>query len=181
MDTTYTWNFYKQTGFESNGNPIWRIKDIKSLLLSKLSSPGFVVKANQLEGGTTYRCTVTVNTPGFSSSYSEYTITTNSPPEGGQCSISPLSGEALVTSFSLSCTGWSDTEAPLKYQFRFRKADGAFAVLYHGAESAATCQLPAGPKSRDNYMNIEALVSDSFGASNITTIQVKVRRGFISH
>jgi hypothetical protein len=139
---TYTWDIYRQIGSDLNGNPVWQRKSyVQSILMSKLSSPGFVVRPNQLEGSTTYRCTVSVNTPGLATSYSEYTFTTNAPPTGGQCSISPLSGEALVTSFRLSCSAWSDTETPLKYQ----NLQHTFGIKIALRTSIATMSRHPGP------------------------------------
>ncbi|KAK3725337.1 hypothetical protein QZH41_008953, partial [Actinostola sp. cb2023] len=143
-DTVYTWTMYKEID-SSGGHSVWqKLENLQSFLMSKASSPGFVIN------------------------------TTNAPPFGGECSISPQNGEALSTNFQLKCRDWSDTETPLKYQFRYRKADGAYVLLYHGAEKTTTCQLPAGMTSNDNFVDIEVFISDSFGATNSTNIRAKV-------
>ncbi|KAK3732032.1 hypothetical protein QZH41_019129 [Actinostola sp. cb2023] len=173
-DTVYTWTMYKEID-SSGGHSVWqKLENLQSFLMSKASSPGFVVQPDKLEGGTTYRCKIQVYTPGRVKTSNEYRLTTNAPPFGGECSISPQNGEALSTNFQLKCRDWSDTETPLKYQFRYRKADGAYVLLYHGAEKTTTCQLPAGMTSNDNFVDIEVFISDSFGATNSTNIRAKV-------
>lgn len=174
-NTIYAWTLYIKTGQDSSGDPILqKLDNLQSLLLSKTSSSGFVVKPDKLKGGTEYRCQVEVTAVGRAKTSNEYVFTTNAPPYGGSCFISPQTGEALSTTFSLTCRDWSDPEKPLGYQFRYRKSDGAYAVLYHGAESSTTCRLPAGLKIQDYNINIEVLISDAFGATNSTSIQVKV-------
>ena len=40
----------------------------------------------------------------------------NKPPSGGTMSISPESGVAMQTKFTISFSGFSDTDAPITYQ-----------------------------------------------------------------
>jgi hypothetical protein len=47
----------------------------------------------------------------------KFFIPINGPPTGGVVTVSPATGYALVTSFSISSTGWYDTDLPLNYQF----------------------------------------------------------------
>lgn len=39
------------------------------------------------------------------------------PPSGGSCGVSPLVGNALITEFTMSCSGWTAEELPLSYSF----------------------------------------------------------------
>lgn len=43
----------------------------------------------------------------------------NTPPEGGNCTVSPWQGDAVSTLFIVGCGGWGDVEAhyPLSYSF----------------------------------------------------------------
>jgi hypothetical protein len=43
----------------------------------------------------------------------------NEPPVRGNCTVAPNHGRALVTTFTLACQGWSDTEGhyPLAYSY----------------------------------------------------------------
>lgn len=44
-----------------------------------------------------------------------YNLTLNEPPTPGNCSITPQSGRTLLTSFNVSCQGFSDPDSPLTY------------------------------------------------------------------
>ena len=54
---------------------------------------------------------------------SDYRFTTDTPPKGGSCSITPTSGKALVTDFTVSCHGYKDTHLPLDYSI-YQKQNG---------------------------------------------------------
>jgi hypothetical protein len=45
------------------------------------------------------------------------TLRVNLPPEGGNLTVAPRSGVALVTTFRLYCLGWVDEDLPLSYRF----------------------------------------------------------------
>lgn len=44
-----------------------------------------------------------------------YNLTLNERPTPGNCSITPQSGRTLLTSFNVSCQGFSDPDSPLTY------------------------------------------------------------------
>lgn len=41
----------------------------------------------------------------------------NFPPKGGIMTIQPSLGDALITEFTLSLSGWTDTDLPISYKF----------------------------------------------------------------
>ena len=74
----------------------------------------------------------------------------NSPPIGGYTSVSPISGHALQTDFSIYATGWSDdlSDYPLSYNFAYRIAVSsstpALVLTVLSPLSYATSLLPPG-------------------------------------
>lgn len=45
----------------------------------------------------------------------------NTAPEGGSCTVSPLTGVSMQTLFTISCTDWNDVDGVLTYQFFSKK------------------------------------------------------------
>jgi len=43
------------------------------------------------------------------------TLYYNNPPELGSMTVSPSSGQAIATEFTLTATGWNDDDLPLSY------------------------------------------------------------------
>ena len=41
----------------------------------------------------------------------------NTAPAGGSCAVSPLTGVSMQTVFTVTCTGWTDVDGILSYQF----------------------------------------------------------------
>ena len=74
----------------------------------------------------------------------------NSPPIGGYTSVSPTTGHALKTDFSIYATGWSDdlSDYPLSYNFAYRIAVSsstpALVLTVLSPLSYATSLLPPG-------------------------------------
>ncbi|XP_019624434.1 PREDICTED: polycystic kidney disease protein 1-like 2 [Branchiostoma belcheri] len=108
--------------------------------------------------------------------FSEYSFEPNEPPVVGSCTVSPENGTAMVTEFTFTCTGFSDSDEPLTYTFLFNTdAAAGFTPLYTETEPTTPPQLlPVGQESRDFVVRIQAQVSDSLGAtSNVeTSVQV---------
>ncbi|XP_078670967.1 uncharacterized protein LOC144911067 isoform X2 [Branchiostoma floridae x Branchiostoma belcheri] len=108
--------------------------------------------------------------------FSEYSFVPNEPPVVGSCTVSPENGTAMVTVFTFTCTGFSDSEEPLTYTFLFNTdAAAGFTPLYTGTEPTTPPQfLPVGQESRDFVVRIQAQVSDSLGATSTVETSVKV-------
>ncbi|XP_048586645.1 LOW QUALITY PROTEIN: polycystic kidney disease protein 1-like 2 [Nematostella vectensis] len=175
-DTSYSWSLSVQSGTDSTGQLTFQpITDsLEQLTSTALTAPSIVINPFSLTGGVTYRSEVIVTSPGRAASSNQYLFTTNQPPSGGSCHISPTIGLAMITSFNMSCTGWQDNETPLEYQFRYRKSDGTYALIYYGDKMETSAVLPAGREENDFNFDIEATVSDSMGAANQTTLRVQV-------
>jgi hypothetical protein len=79
----------------------------------------------------------------------------NSPPSGGSCTACVEtsdtatascinSGQALVDSFRLSCSGWADTNLPLEYQFGFRPSIAGALETWFASSQEDTVELIFG-------------------------------------
>ena len=78
----------------------------RDMTRSDLDLPGLSIKANQLNGGLTYQLKVTASPEDGPAGNAAYQFEMNAPPQNGACTVSPKSGEALVTKFAVTCTGW---------------------------------------------------------------------------
>ena len=90
------------------------------------------------------------------------TIRTNEPPRGGACSVSPMSGTALVTYFAFECSNWTDADKPLQYRFQIARG----AILCSGFSEADECEtiLPR-PREESASHNVTVEVRDFLGAT----------------
>eukprot|EP01038_Epipyxis_sp_PR26KG_P005612 gene5612-7752_t len=137
-----------------------------SLLTSAFSFP-LLVSADVFTAGSviTFRLTaVPTSSSSFQSSYSEISITANSPPSGGSFSVSPSSGDALSTSFSFSMSGWSTDSLPLTYDFNYYvlSGDAYLSIQTRSPLTSATSTLPSGSQSYSYEITIIARVYDSY-------------------
>ena len=151
------------------------------LVSSDLNGPNLIVRPNILPPGYhTFRLTATdpvfVGSATPVSSYGEDTIYINSPPYAGSCSLSPSTGEALSTDFSISCSGWIDPQGyePLQYEFSYfdLAADPSMTnvKLLKSAVSSASysTKLPAG------QLAVQVSVIDTAGATGTFLMPVNV-------
>ena len=73
---------------------------------TELNASAMIIKPNKLVGGYFYRLMVTAFPVDGDFGQAGYQFITNSPPHSGECSVTPIGGEALVTNFVFNCTGW---------------------------------------------------------------------------
>lgn len=67
----------------------------------------------------TFRMTATVTNALVSiQSFSDFDVEVNSPPSGGNCNLSPLTG-STDTPFTIECDGWSDKHLPITFRFGY--------------------------------------------------------------
>ena len=74
---------------------------------TELNLPGIIIKKDALAGDVTYRLKVNVTQAHGPPGISSYQFRTNAPPKGGQCTVKPLNGSALKTSFNIKCSDWT--------------------------------------------------------------------------
>ena len=98
--------------------------NLEDRIITDINSPNLVLPGDKqlLEENTKYAIRIIATlTTGFKFA-EEMTFITNSPPRildgRGGCSATPKEGLVLTTEFKISCSGWSDEELPLNYEFR---------------------------------------------------------------
>ena len=120
----------------------------------------------------TFQCQVT---NGFNqSNYGQVSVTINAPPFGGTVTVSPSSGYAFNTSFTLQALGWqSSGGSALIYQFFAKASDGSLTQLSQSSgQAVAVVQLAQGTSSA---VTVQVMVSDALSASTLSTAQVTVQ------
>ena len=71
---------------------------------------------NVFKVGTTYKVRCNARMSGiYHSGFVEYLLKVNSPPSGGECTVTPKEGFVLETKFNIRCVGWYDEDRPLTY------------------------------------------------------------------
>ena len=91
----------------------------------------FVVRHGFFIVGLTYRIQLQTWRQGGRRSLNMFLRDTNTAPENGTCSATPINGEAMYTYFKFTCLGWNDKDQPLSYHFMF-ESSGSFGTLYAG-------------------------------------------------
>ena len=69
-----------------------------------------------LTAGGIYQFQVTVTSPDGLANTARADFMINSPPQSGSVSITPATGTALSTTFTLTATGYDDPQQPISYQ-----------------------------------------------------------------
>jgi hypothetical protein len=111
-----------------------------------------VVKPNVLSGGHSYKFVVDV-VDEYGSASANATVAVNTPPSNGSFSVSPESGDALQTIFTLAAANWSDSDLPITYTYFTvfsSMAEGASASdgTVRVSISSSGTTLPAGDETK---------------------------------
>ena len=172
---TYHWSLFKTSVVnQSHWVPDQKLQD---KIRTRLTSPRLVTRPGVLKPNVRYKFVLTARRRGGHPGYSEYQVTTNSPPAGGKCEVRPLSGITLETTFSFTCSGWEDPDRPLQFEFiYFITEDDVLNVVYKGIKSSQETKLPAGAKANNFTIDFRVRVADMFGAYTEVKIPVQVRR-----
>ena len=98
-------------------------------------------------------------------------VTINEPPKDGTCTAKPRKGVPCDPMFTLTCTGFTDDEEPLQYEFFYSKGKGSKnETLGSGLEpSRSRVTFPSG-----NLM-LYAKISDSLGASKMFPFEYAIQ------
>lgn len=99
---TYQWEL---NSLGSSGTVVRTVALTRDMTETDLSLPGIVIKPHRF-GFNRYRLIVTVTPNSGPAGKSAYQFTTNMPPYNGYCNASRYSGQALKTTFYLSCSRW---------------------------------------------------------------------------
>ena len=119
-----------------------------------------------------------VDSSSRTAAYSEITIVINSPPSGGSFSVSPPSGEGLVTPFRFLAVGWTDDaqDLPLSYRFAYqlKSSEPELEVGALSVSNTLVTDLPAGFGSFDFDVTVIAEIFDLALASTTSSSVVTV-------
>ena len=162
-DLTYSWILYQ--GDHSKPTAWKRIDNLQFIASTPLDSNRIVIKENSFIGGESYRLAVLVGNADDFAGMSAYDFSTSLPPEGGTCTIEPLSGISVKTPFNLSCSGWASYGTPLTYLFRYQLSNGLNSVVYHGLNTSVVSLLPSGDVSHNFTLDFTVIVTDTYNAS----------------
>ncbi|XP_035695689.1 uncharacterized protein LOC118429314 [Branchiostoma floridae] len=182
----YTWQlFYLQKDTEV----VTEIPDLNKMTYKGTTGPSLVLKGGSLVGGRWYRFRLSGKQRGYEAGFTEYEFSTNLPPYGGSCDVTPKTGYALATPFQIECKNWRDESDRLSrdaakdhgkglfYEFKSRHFGAIeFALIHYGLQQSFTPLTPfeLGPK-KDNYTyNVVVTITDVTGESTDVIIPVKV-------
>jgi hypothetical protein len=115
----------------------------------------------------------------YPTSISKLTITMNTPPYDGSLSITPSTGLALNTSFTLRTIKWVDDahDYPLMYSFGYYRVSMDYdKTIIRSSDTIhyTSTYLAVGPDSTNYYYKCFVEVSDKYGASGSKTVDVQV-------
>ena len=118
----YNWLLFKR---KLPGDKDWiNVPNLEDKILTDINNPNIVLPGNEevLEENNDYKIRVVMTLANGFTFREEVMVVTNSPPrvsDGGGCLVTPHEGFVLTTGFNFSCSGWTDDELPLSYEFRW--------------------------------------------------------------
>ena len=174
---TFKWTVLKYLNNSSNGSQWTEVLEIRDLISTRVSSKSLVTRPGLLTPDTRYKFILTAQRPGGNRGYSEYHVTSNSPPVGGVCNVSPTSGVTLTTEFTFMCMNWRDPDLQLQYEFIYFTYDNLLNVAYKGVKTIVTTKLRAGVKKNNFTIDFRVRVTDILGAYTEVKTPVQVRNG----
>ena len=160
----FKWMVLKDLNNSSNSSQWTEVLEIQELISTRVSSKSLVTKPGVLTPDTRYKFILTAQRPGGYRGYSEYHVTSNSPPVGGVCNVSQISGVALITEFTFACDNWQDPDLQLQYEFIYLTNNNHLNVAYKGVKTSLTTKLPAGESENNFTIDFRVRVVDILGA-----------------
>jgi len=149
------------TAWSSPGSDVAEVFKYQGALVGTVANRlSAVVAVGLLTPGSTYTLRLTATDSDSSASYAEVTLTMNTAPASGTLVVTPLSGFALDTSFTLETLNWVDEDLPLAYVF------GTVPVFDEGSLDGTTL-LPFGASGGDAAYS-GATLSAGSNATNFT-------------
>jgi hypothetical protein len=124
------------------------------------SIPQLIIAPQVLQPGSKYVISLDF-VSGAAVGRAELLLVINEPPVlGGTCKVEPLTGQALLQEFTVSCFGWSDADLPLTYEYGVERVfdDRQITALPPSQQVSASMRLSAGAQM------IQVRAFDSFGA-----------------
>mmetsp|Transcript_44328 Transcript_44328/g.73942 ORF Transcript_44328/g.73942 Transcript_44328/m.73942 type:complete len:2640 (-) Transcript_44328:145-8064(-) len=170
-----------QRWYCTSGN--FNLSDSRNLL-SDTTTENLIIRPNSLTPGSTYTFSIKAWYSGLKEEHDDHgeasvTIQTNYPPVFGTCKGSPPVGTAMITSFRLSCEGWTDVDLPLRYQFQMVTSRHTTAEVQDYEDDpgkSIPSEVPffldlCEPRQAGYYSTV---LSASDGLSNVVTIRARI-------
>lgn len=145
-----------------------------------VSSRSISIFESTLTQGSDFRITLKGTSAWSSPTYTLLEFSTTENPFGGTCSISPLEGEAMQTSFTVMCKDWinpeTETAAGLVYRVYVQFGEETTSLLRTSANPEMD-KLVLGPgEEASNYsVNVFVDVAHELGAITRTSLAITVR------
>lgn len=110
---------------KTSGERDWaEVPNFEENILTDIDSPNLVIPSDRqiLQERSEYKIRAVVTLDNGLTIAEEMAFVTNSPPHVSDgrsgCSVTPSEGIVLTTEFNISCSGWTDDDLPLNYEFR---------------------------------------------------------------
>lgn len=173
----HKWTILRNSNNSSNNTRWAEVLEIQELVTTSITSKSLVTRPRVLTPNTRFKFILTAQRSGGYMGYSEFHVTTNSPPTGGVCSVSPTSGVTLTTEFHFTCDNWEDPDLQLRYEFIYLTHNNLLNVAYTGIKTSITTKLPAGEKKNNFTIDFRVRVTNMFGVFTEVRTPVQVRNG----
>jgi len=152
-------------------------RSVDSQLISVFYSNQFRLDPSNLIPNQTYTIFFNNAVSGFTTKYS---IVTDMPPSGGSCVVSPSEGVVIETQFRISCTGWSDEDSPLWYEFFFKHPSYGPMLLFYGwTPYSDGLFLPPGLEENSHKLELFVKITDVLGSYKTFPLQAKVCSSYL--
>jgi REJ domain len=171
----------------SAGTAAWSLNDSSVVIAAQslssvsytlpvgLSAVTLTLSANCLAPGATLAFYLSSTAGDFSSSASVI-VTVNAPPTPGMFSVSPLSGQELTDTFTLSAPLWSDPDLPIQYAFGYQSTSGDLVMQAVRQAAYTSSILPAGQDTAGYNVSCQVQVYDSYLAYSSAAFTVTVHK-----
>jgi hypothetical protein len=163
---------------QSVPGPLLNLSAVSS---TPVTSASMVLRPFALAAGAQYTFTLTATDAVGAIGSANATVVTSAPPAGGWADVSPQSGVALSTQFTITAAGWTapEDELPLSYSADFfvDGSDAPATSLTAGGfqdSPVISAQLPAGLEAAGNIITLRLTVRSAFGASTSSNASVAV-------
>jgi outer membrane protein OmpA-like peptidoglycan-associated protein len=166
-----TWNLFDSNGDAENLAQI-ALTPLTKSLSSGLSTVGLTVAKNTLTEGASYTFRISATyypqqSANTAQTVSEVIVQINSAPYGGSFSVSPTTGDALITEFRFAAYGWTDDDSdlPLEYQFAYYvdTAESSFLLIDYDEASALTALMGPGLAANEFEVTCIVRIADALG------------------
>ncbi|XP_071797300.1 polycystin-1-like [Asterias amurensis] len=185
----FDWSLFVR---EHDSKELRVISDLESITSTGSDNQGIAFYPNTLEGGREYMLQLNVSDRIHGRGFIQHSFITNLPPYDGSCSITPTTGYAISTEFSITCSGWLDeghslsrtSISPdlasvqfLRYRVMTRVAgETKFLLKTSGTQRAVPAMLLELGQEEFGYTHeVMVNVLDAYGAVASVNLTVEVR------